>query len=1544
MAHPNPPFSDRRGYEAPSYAHPAAFLSLRNRQIPRTPRCQPPPAHSVSVAPEQGRGRRPQANAAPNLVRTTSEPNLHQLDEPRRNNEHRPLSHEGQHARYMHEYGPANQQAQFHNPDSEEDRYTTVDEYEEQLDFQPEAEHFREQQRIGHLYPVPQYAPPFARYVEATYFAGHPTFPQRPSAPGFSDPHQRRYEPASPLVHSPQTSDQQNFRFSQPQSRGPRRQPQPSMSRSSQPSFSSQQVQWLLRNQSGSSAPKTRRLPTFSGELIEDPERFLLACETAFIESRADAQDWPWLGAEQLKGAAASYWQPYSVMYPTWRLFCEKILMKFNSKAILAKASVEFYSQYQQDQEDPEVFLTRKNQLYRRLFPDDQEFPVNLLPLLREQLKAKYQPYLIGVNLTSLDHLIEITSLLESKLKFSPKYNNPNKNPPSAKPEQTAMNNELPQCRHCPKKHLHRDCPVLAEKIRTQRLQNKPALSFLQTEECDPGVVIMDAVDTTDSDMDEMPTLQQIKTGPELPRIPIKLEGQGAIAALDSCASVCFAEKTLVPHNVVIKPAPNIAKARLGDGQSSLEILGTADLQIEIRKWGGNATFFIVASLAEKVILGYQFLKEQEGVLDFNRQCIMFGIRARQTAYWLTTPAMHLPAPLDMPVKEWNTDLPLESDNKLKNLVKKNADLFIYEKTLPRTNALYCDLEVTTNKPIVAGPYKYNDARNKFIDEEAAKMRGLDVIEPTTSPHHSPIVVVIKPEREPRFCIDFRKLNSYVEDLHFPMPDTHSAIRRLGEANFFTKLDLKKGYWQIPLTERSKPFTAFSVPNGATYQFKVMPFGLKNAPRIFQQLMTQEVLTGYIGKFVEVYLDDVIIFSKTAAEHVEHVKRILERLRIFRLVAHPEKCVFGVKKMPYLGRLLSADGVETQPQSIQAIIQAPAPQTKKQLQSFLGLCGWVREYVPNAAKLLTPLTELLKQTRWRWTPELEESFNKIKLAFGKPRTLSRPDYSKPFILQTDASANGCAAALYQEADTRRIISFASAKFSERETKWHSNEQECYALVWAIEKYRPYLEGRKFIVRTDNNALVWLNTAQGKKMKFVRWAIQLQEYDFTIEHVKGSENQLADSLSRYPNPQPLQVEEAPERMFAPTLAIIEIDTHVLEAIKLAQTTDTDLQEIIQAIVELQNQTDADPTNAITSKFEFSQGLLFKKFGEEKRVLVPPEAIDDVLQEFHDAPYANHPGIAETSYAIQKYFWWPTMKSDIHDHVVACDICQKQKFGGRCGKAPLHRRQPQRPFQTISIDLMGPYPRSAKGNTYLLTLVDLFTRWPEAYPLRKATTSNIINKLENEFISRFGVPGAIIADNGPQFRAAFDRWCRANGVKIEHTPTYHPRANPVERKNASIKEGIKLLLSSSDKWDATLPVVLFTLRTRKNATTKFSPSELLFGVPLLKPKEGTLQEICQPEDQGLLLEIRHQAQENQSQVLQKKGKVEKKAHPPHLETGDQVLVLTHALSNAGQKFHAGFQPKWKGPFEITAEESPDVYLVRVETQNVKMHRDQMKMYRR
>jgi transposase InsO family protein len=593
----------------------------------------------------------------------------------------------------------------------------------------------------------------------------------------------------------------------------------------------------------------------------------------------------------------------------------------------------------------------------------------------------------------------------------------------------------------------------------------------------------------------------------------------------------------------------------------------------------------------------------------------------------------------------------------------------------------------------------------------------------------------------------------------------------------------------------SKYLTAFATPDGATYQYRVMPFGLKNAPATFQKLMAC-VLSGLLGKCAHVYLDDIIVWSATYEEHIGHLRQVFERLQEFGLRCALKKCRFGVSELPYLGHIVGRDGNRPQERHLVQIRDAVPPRTKKQLQRFLGLANWVREYVPMFATIAAPLTDLLvlKKTL-RWTDAAQKAFDKLKTAIDQPLLLHRPDASREYVLQTDASGLGVAAVLYQERNgLRNIISFSSARLNDAQRRYHINEQECLAVVFAIKKYRPYLEDKPFLLGTDNKCLLWLNGAKDSNAKLTRWSLLLQEFNFRIEHCPGKNNELPDVLSRQPEDVEIPDDtEDVDRMLVPkrkdeataaTERVCAIDVPTLmDEVKGIQLADPEFPKVLERWRRIREEGPQEPgERKFAEIYDVLDGHLVKRDGQKILLWVPEAARERVLHEFHDVPEAGHPGYEETLRSILGQYTWPTASRDVRTYVKNCLICATTKRGPIQPGAPLRAYDPERPWQTIAVDFMGPYAITREGNKYILVVTDLFTRWVEAFPVKGATTKTTVKLLENEVFCRWGYPQAVITDNGTQFRSnRFKRACHRWRIRHWLTANYHPRANPTERRN-------------------------------------------------------------------------------------------------------------------------------------------------------------------
>ena len=351
----------------------------------------------------------------------------------------------------------------------------------------------------------------------------------------------------------------------------------------------------------------------------------------------------------------------------------------------------------------------------------------------------------------------------------------------------------------------------------------------------------------------------------------------------------------------------------------------------------------------------------------------------------------------------------------------------------------------------------------------------------------------------------------------YPMPRVDKLIDSLGNASFITTLDLTRGYWQVPVEEKSRPLTAFATPFGL-YQFRMMPFGLSGAPATFQRLMDR-VLRG-LESYSAAYLDDVVIHSTSWKEHLMHIRAVLDRLRKAGLTAKPRKCQFGMQQCSYLGHIVGNGVVQPELAKLQAVEAFPTPTSKRQVRTFLGLTGYYRKFIPNYASVACPLTDLTKKSAPNcpvWTNQCEEAFQTLKRLLCSAPVLKGPDFNKHFILQTDASERGIGAVLSQldEDQEEHPIAFFSRKLLSREEKFSTIEKECLAIKLACQSFRVYLLGRPFLIQTDHRALEWLDRLKENNARLTRWSLALQPFQFEVKHRPGRDNGNADALSRAP---------------------------------------------------------------------------------------------------------------------------------------------------------------------------------------------------------------------------------------------------------------------------------------------------------------------------------------------------------------------------------------------------------------------------------------------
>ena len=418
-------------------------------------------------------------------------------------------------------------------------------------------------------------------------------------------------------------------------------------------------------------------------------------------------------------------------------------------------------------------------------------------------------------------------------------------------------------------------------------------------------------------------------------------------------------------------------------------------------------------------------------------------------------------------------------------------------------------------KPIKQLSYRLNPQKKEVMKKEVDYLLQQNLIEPSYSPWASPSLLVPKPDGSFRLCTDYRKLNSITVPDAYPLPRIEDLLDEIGQAKFVSTIDLQKGYYQIGLTERAKTLSAFTTPFGL-FQYKVMPFGMTNAPSTFQRAISHTIssLEGVMS-----YIDDIVVFSDTWEQHRDQLERLWECLSLAGFSVNLAKSSFGRGTVTYLGHVVGQGMTRPKEANIEAVLTYPTPTSRKSLMRFLGMCGYYRRFCPNFADVSSPLTDLTSpKKKFEWTSVCSLAFNRLKELLSSHPVLRTPDPSLPYHLQIDASDQGVGAVLLQEDSTSGVlhpVSYHSAKLKKHQKGYSTIEKECLAIVSAVKKFECYLPQNSATIHvyTDHNPLSFIHKMKNNNNRILRWALSLQEYRLQVQHIKGVENRIADTLSR-----------------------------------------------------------------------------------------------------------------------------------------------------------------------------------------------------------------------------------------------------------------------------------------------------------------------------------------------------------------------------------------------------------------------------------------------
>jgi hypothetical protein len=833
--------------------------------------------------------------------------------------------------------------------------------------------------------------------------------------------------------------------------------------------------------------------------------------------------------------------------------------------------------------------------------------------------------------------------------------------------------------------------------------------------------------------------------------------------------------------------------------------IGTMNLPLYYDNHTTSVPFVIVPSLNDCFILGAPFLRSS-------------GLAPRLFPEPYATSCASLPPLLPIcsvdsapPCLVATEELSPSQLSRL-NHVKVLFEQISYEKIgLGRTPLVNHVIDTGDHAPVKQKTFPQSHVRRQQLIEELDRMISLDVVEPCKSPWLNNVFIVPKKDGSPRFVLDPRKLNSVSKADCYRLPNIDHILSNLRDTKYISALDLSMGFWQMPLSQESKCKTAFFVEGRGQYCFKVTPFGISNIPSQLQRLM--DALFSDLGDHVFCYLDDILICSPDFETHLKTLSLVCERLREAKLTIRLSKSEFCKSSLKYLGHVIDRQGIRTDPEKINVMINFPRPTSVKEVKSFLGCAGYYRKFIAHFAEIAAPLCRLtsikLKAAPFLWNEEAEKSFVSLKNIMTTAPILKPPDYSVPYVLTCDASAVSIGSFLAQKMPdgTEHVIAYFSRKLTSPERSYSTTERELLSIVDSVHHFRSYIDGTHFTVQSDHGCLKYLNNLSSPGGRLARWACRLSQYSFDFVYKKGCENNLADALSRI---------EVCALTFPPPFRNV---------------TDNSYLNIFSSC---SNNPQSTPNYMIHNGhlYRYSKsgnGVRPEPDGFIWKVVVPSNEIGNIISDYHEN--FCHPGVDKTFKTLSLTFYWPNMYCSVKGYISNCDTCKAYKHNTKAPQGLMTApKSVSKPLVSLSADLIGPLPVSNQRFCYILTVVDNFSKYVWAFPLRIANSKTVIRLLEEKIFLPYSVPRTLIIDNGSQFISKeFRKFTESYGIRdLYYNARYHPQNNVSERHNANIITALAILVEDNQRtWCSKLPKIASCLNNTVSIATGFTPFFLMHG---------------------------------------------------------------------------------------------------------------------
>jgi len=947
-------------------------------------------------------------------------------------------------------------------------------------------------------------------------------------------------------------------------------------------------------------------------------------------------------------------------------------------------------------------------------------------------------------------------------------------------------------------------------------------------------------------------------------------------------------------------------------------------------------------------------------------------------------------------VKRSGEGMSMEESEEVKKLICDYADIFAKTNfDLGEAKGISHYIDVGDSSPIKQRFRRLPMATQAEVEKLVMEMDKVGIVEPSSSPYCSNIVVVRKPDNSIRLCLDYRLLNEVTKADSYPLPRIDDTIRSLVGVKYLSTMDLASGYWQVKVHEDSKEKTAFVVGGRGLFQFRKMPMGLKNSGATFQRLM-ERVFQGLIGEIALVYLDDVVVFATNFEDMFGNLRVVFDRLREAGLKLKPKKCDFFKKSLLFLGHQISVEGISCPSEKIEVINHWPTPRSVTEVRSFLGLASYYRSFCKDFATVAKPLHILTEKGRkFIWNDDCQKSFDQLKEILSTSPVLAYPDPNLPFILDTDASNTGIGGVISQikEDGKEHIVACASRCLSKPEKNYCVTRRELLAAVAFVKHFKYYLADKKFTLRTDHASLRWLMSFKEPEGQVARWISVLSTYQFDIVHRPGKKHGNADALSRMPCPvscaQCNRIENA-----------CSIGQSTTERQKLRRLTIDPWEKVQYGRSEFQVNSEWLPENMTQSQRDDPEfGWIFGHLEDEKRpewsdvspqglkakffwsrwdqlklidgvlhivkkrqgypestlLLLPSRFRREVLESLHSSQTAAHFGVKKTLFLVHERFFWHDIRDDVKQHCQQCSDCASRKSPTKKPRTHMKKYLVGLPMERVALDILGPLPETYNGNLYILVTSDYFTKWVEAYALPDLEAETIAQKLVSEFISRYGAPRIIHTDQGSNFQAKLmSELCTLLQIKKTRCSAYHPASNGmVERYNKSLVMSLAIKVEENQRdWDECLPFITMAYRATVHDVTGFSPNQMMFGREITLPLDlmtGGPPCNVQLPCSSYVLEVKRKMEssfdearrQTERRTLRNKRCYDiKSGQKLKYDIGDSVWVFCPAVKKGRTKKLAC---RWQGPCTITEIFNDVIYKLQTPQGKTKVvHFDRLKIY--